>query len=160
MIILVITLISLCAIYFIRLLTKKKMRVASISVAALYINIVLWTYAIFVFDVANLGFSDSETPITSLIGSDIYHSFVNITNKMAFIPLGLLKAIAVVVTVVLVASLAVTFHGLFEITKAVIKAAKEKPINAQSAIDKDEISLFAGCTNRTNILRLNCRMNC
>ena len=160
MIILIISLLSLCAIYFIRLLSKKNMRVASISVAALYINIIVWTYAIFVFDVANLGFSDSETPITSLIGSDIYHSFVNITNKMAFIPLGLLKAIAVVVTLVLIASLAVTFHGLFEITKAVIKAAKEKPINTKSALDKKKISLYAGCTNTTNILRLNCRMNC
>ncbi|MCR5056225.1 MAG: hypothetical protein K6B54_04875 [Clostridia bacterium] len=160
MIILIITLISLCAIYFIRLLSKKNMRVASISVATLYINIIVWTYAIFVLDVANLGFSDSETPITSLIGSDIYHSFVNITNKMAFIPLGLLKAIVVVITVIFVASLAVTFHGLFEITRAVIKAAKERPITIQSGNSKDKLYCYNGFIKRIRIFRLNCRMNC
>ena len=160
MIILLIALISLCAIYFTRLLSKKGMRIGAISIVVLYINVVVWTYAIFGLDVANFGFTDSETPITSLIGSDIYHSFVNITSKMASIPLGFLKAIALVAALILIASLAVTFHGLFEITKAVIKAVKEKIINPIACSGDEKLPCLTDHKKNVNILRLNCRMNC
>lgn len=160
MVILILLLISLCVIYFTRLLSGKCMRIAAISIVVLYVNIIVWAYAIFILDVANFGFSDSETPITSLIGSDIYHSFVSITSKMAYIPLGILKAIVIVAAIILIASLAVTFHGLFEITRAVIKAVKGKTINQLTGTGKDKLPSVTKCKKRVSILRLNCRMNC
>ena len=160
MILLLIFLLSLSAIYFTRLLTAKNMRAAAVSVAVLYIYLVAWTYAVFILDVADLGFSSSETRMKLLHGSDIYHSFVNLTDKMSAIPLVLLEAIVVVAVVILSAGFIVAFHGLFEITKAVINAAKEKTLFFEI------YHRFAKCASaftelrQSNIIRLYCRMNC
>ncbi|MBS7263008.1 MAG: hypothetical protein KIG36_05320, partial [Eubacteriales bacterium] len=43
---------------------EEKMKAAAISVAVLYIYLIAWTYAVFVLDVADLGFSDTETRIS------------------------------------------------------------------------------------------------
>ena len=160
MILLLIFLLSLSAIYFTRLLTAKNMRAAAVSVAVLYIYLVAWTYAVFILDIADLGFSSSETRMKLLHGSDIYHSFVNLTDKMSAIPLVLLEAIVVVAVVILSAGFIVAFHGLFEITKAVINAAKEKTLFFEI------YHRFAKCASastelrQSNIIRLYCRMNC
>ncbi len=160
MIVVLIALTSLCAIYFTRLLSKRNMRVAAVSVAVLYVYIIAWTYAVFILDVADLGFSETETRLTLLHGSDIYHSFVSLTDKMSVIPLALLEAIVAVVGIVLFASFAVAFHGLFEITKAVVKAAKDKKKASIAEAIKNKILSYFGAIKPANIIRLNCRMNC
>ena len=160
MILLLIVLTSLCAIYFTRLLSKKNMRAAAISVAVLYAYIIAWTYAVFILDVADLGFSETETRLTLLHGSDIYHSFVSLTDKMSAIPLAFLEAIVVVATIVLCASFVVAFHGLFEITKAVVKAAKENMTIPAADSEKSKVQSIFGAIKTANIIRLNCRMNC
>lgn len=160
MIVLGIALLSLCAIYFTRLLSKKNMKAATVSVVVLYSNIIVWMYAIFVLDVANLGFSDTETRLSLLLGSDIYHSFVSLTEKMSVIPLPLLEAIVAVIGIVLFASFAVALHGLLEITKAVVKAARdEKKAYVAEAVKNKTLGFF-GSIKPANIIRLNCRMNC
>lgn len=160
MILLLLALLSLSAIYFTRLLSKKNMRGAAISVTVLYFYIIVWTYAIFILDVAGLGFSETETRLTLLHGSDVYHSFVSLTDKMSVIPLALLEAIVAVVAIVLFASFAVAFHGLFEITKAVVKAANDKKKAYVAEASKSTITCFFGSIKPANIIRLNCRMNC
>ena len=160
MVLLLIGLLSLSAIYFTRLLSKKSMKVAAISVAVLYFYIIVWTYAIFILDIADLGFSDTESSISILHGSDIYHSFANITEKMSVIPFELLEAIVAVVVIILFASIAVTLHGLFEITRAVVKAAKEKKRAASAEPARNKMLYYFGAIKPANIIRLNCRMNC
>lgn len=160
MILLLIALVSLSAIYFTRLLSKKKMKAAAISVAVLYIYLIAWTYAVFVLDVADLGFSDTETRISLLHASDIYHSFVSITDKMSVIPLGLLKVIVAIAALVLAAGFSVAFHGLFEIAKAVIKAVKEKELFASVGEYRSKLAYILIPFSSTDIIRLYCRMNC
>ena len=160
MIILLIALISLCAIYFTRLLSKMKMKVAAIAVAVLYLNLIVWTYAIFVLDVANLGFSDQETHVSFLIGSDIYHSFVSITDRMSVIPFEMLEAIVAVAAIVLIAGFAVAFHGVFTFAKAVVKVSREKELffsNEGKNQGSNQLFIFY---RENNIIRIHCRMNC
>ena len=160
MIILLITLISLCAIYFTRLLSKKDMRVGAIAVAILYLNLIVWTYAIFVLDVANLGFSDRETQISFLTGSDIYHSFVSITDKMSVIPSELLEAIVAVTVIVLITGFAVAFHGLLTLAKAVVKVSREKELfSSEEGKNQGSNQLFI-FYRANSIIRIHCRMNC
>ena len=160
MIVLTIVLLSLCALYFTRLVSCKNMKAASISVVVLYTYLIAWIYIIFVLDVADLGFSETETRLTLLHGSDIYHSFVNLTDKMSVIPLALLEAIVAVAAIVLCASFVVAFHGLFEITRAVVNAAKEKRKVSSSESSKSKIHGPFEAIIPLNIIRLNCRMNC
>ncbi len=159
MIVLLILLWSLCAIYFAHLLSVKKMNIAAIAIIVLYTYVIAWIYAIFIIDVADLGFSDTESIISLLHGSEIYHSFVNITDKMSGIPFELLEAIAVVAVIVLVSGLAVAIHGFFEITKAVIcatkKMAAKKAKDLFCKVQNKPLHIFSG-----EIIRLNCRMNC
>lgn len=160
MIVLIIVLLSLCALYFTRLVSSKNMKVAAICIVMLYSYLIAWIYFIFIFDVVDLGFSETETRLTLLRGSDIYHSFVNLTDKMSVIPLALLEAIVAVAAVILCASFVVAFHGLFEITRAVVTVARDKEIlSATESIRSRIISSFM-TIKLPNIIRFNCRMNC
>ena len=129
-------------------------------VAVLYLYLILWTYAVFIIDIADLGFSEHQTQVALIHGSNIYHSFVRITESMSVIPLELLEAIVVVAVVVMVAGFSVAFHGVFEITKAVVKAAKEKQlfsfVGHHGKIFQSVIASF----RNGSIIKLHCRMNC
>ena len=160
MIIAVITLCSLCALYFTRLLSRKGMKIAAICVSIVYIYFVAWIYALFILDVADLGFSDTETQLTLLHGSNIYHSFVSLTNKMSSIPLEMLEAVVTVALTVFIASLVVVFHGIIEITKAVIQAAKGNKRISMDAFVNNHLLGSSDIIKQINIIRLHCRMNC
>ncbi len=160
MILLSIALLSLSVIYFTRLLSERNMKVAAIAVATLYFYIIAWIYAIFILDIADLGFSDTETRISLLHGSDIYHSFVDITEKMSVVPIEWLKAIVAVVVITLVAGFSVAFHGVFEITRAVVRAAKEKTLFKLLGDPHNTTLIPWTQINSGELLRLHCRMNC
>ena len=159
MILLLMALISLSTIYFVRLLEKKGMRTAAAMLAVLFTYIISWTYAVFILDVADLGFVGVESGISLLHGSNIYHSFVDITAKMSVIPLPFLESIVLVAVVVLLAGFAVAFHGLFEIAKEICKYVRSGLKNLRKAyvfkILIPEIPQYS-----VSILRMNCRANC
>ena len=159
MVLVLITLLSHSAVYFTRLLSKKNMRAAAISVAVLYMYLIAWTYAIFVIDISDLGFTEVETRISLLHGSNIYHSFVRLTTQMSVIPLSVLKAIVAVVALTLVAAFIVAFHGLFEITKQICKYVRESLKDFNRAF-VHKIDTFSKPDIVYPILRLNCRANC
>ncbi len=160
MVLIILVLLSLITIYFTRLLSEKRMKTAAISIAILYFYLIAWTYAVFFIDIAGFGFSNSETRLAFLHGSDIYHSFVSIADKMSVIPLEFLKAIVVVAIVLFVAALGVVFHGFFEITQAVITAFKEKSTPVYSGELRQKFQdTFLRFLSR-EIIILHCRMNC
>ena len=159
MIVLFMILLSLSAIYFIRLLSAKRMRVASAMVAALYIYIIIWTYLVFIIDVADLGFAGAETTLSLLHGSGIYHSFVQLTSIMDAIPLPFLESIVFVAALVFVASLTVIIHGAVEITKAIYRKV-HGPIKV---FGKPYVFRLLKPTHtgyEASILKLHCRANC
>jgi len=159
MIVLFITLWSLCAIYFTRLLMKRTMRAAAISVTVLYVYVVAWIYAIFILDIADLGFADVETRLSLLHGSNVYHAFVQMTAKMSIIPLPLLKAIVSVVALVISASIIVALHGMFEITFEIHKFFKNNKL-AQTHKNELTKNRSVNFTRAISIIRLHCRANC
>ncbi len=159
MIVLLITLWSLFAIYFTRLFTQKKMRAATISVTVLYLYLIAWIYAVFILDIADLGFAESETRISLLHGSNIYHSFVQLNAKMAAIPLPILKGIVAVGAMTLVAGFIVDFNGLFEISLVICRFVKQyrylQTHKTEWAIKNKSVPVRA-----ISIIRMNCRANC
>ncbi len=159
MIILLIVLLSLCAIYFTRLLKKKSMKLAANAVATLYGVLIAWIYFVFVIDVACFGFKDTESRFSIILGSDIYHSFVDITAKMFNIPSGMLVAISIVSTLIFVFGLMVAFHGFFEIAKEIRYIAKKSKIVSYKKENKPALS-NKPVIIKTSIYRINCRMNC
>lgn len=151
---------SLVTIYFSRLLIRKSLKVGALAIAFLYIVLVIWTYLIFIIDVARLGFNDTETGLSILIGSDIYHSFVDINSKMSFIPTGILHSIVYFALIILISGFLVVFHGIVEITRAFISTMREKN-NAFPYSKSSDLKKFDALTHsRTSIIRLYCRMNC
>lgn len=159
MIILLMILLSLSAVYFTRLLKKKGMGIAAITVAVLYIYLIVWTYMMFILDVADLGFIYGETRLSLIHGSNIYHSFTDLTARMSVIPLPFLESIVLVAVIVLVAGFAVAFHGLFEITKEICKYVRGGLKNLKKArvlgVLLPKIPQY-----NVSILRMNCRANC
>lgn len=160
MILMMIILLSLSVIYFTRLLYKKNMRVAAISVAVLYCYLILWVYAIFVIDIADLGFSDAETRISLLHGSSIYHSFVEVTAKMAVIPLPLLHAIVGVAGIILLSALAVALHGIFDISQEIIQCVKKHRLYHRVLAIKQKHTLDVFNARKVPLIRMYCRANC
>ena len=160
MIVLLMILLSLIAVYFTRLLQRRGMKTASVMVAILYLYLIAWIYAIFILDIADLGFAEAETRISLLHGSNIYHSFVQLNAKMAAIPLQILKAIVAVAAMTFVAGSIVAFHGLFEIAKAVVKVSKEKELFTSSNGNKQVIYKSFISFRTKSIFRILCRMNC
>lgn len=160
MIVVLIALLSLSAIYFTRLLYHRNMKLASIATAVLYLYVVLWIYAVFILDLADLGFADVETHLALLHGSNIYHSFIQLTTQMSVIPLPMLKAIVAVVALTLTAAFIVAFDGLFEITRAVIGAVRTQKLFISSKENRKEIRAIFESQYERQIIRMHCRMNC
>ena len=159
MILLLIMLLSLSSIYFTRLFLKKEMTIAAVTVAVLYIYLILWTYLMFIMDIANLGFNESETTLSLIHGSIIYHSFVDITARMSVIPLPFLEAIVLVSIFVLITGFAAAFHGLFQITKQICKYVRE---SLKKTYRARILNILIPETPQytISILRMNCRANC
>ncbi len=160
MIILFLGLLSLCALYITHLLSKMKMRWAAISVASLYFYLVAWTYSIFILDIADLGFAETETRLSMLHGSDVYHSFVKLNGLMSTMPLPLLETIASVTAMTLVACIIVVFHGVFEIAREIIRFVKRKRFFGTVKITKELIKPAAGRYVTRSFCLLYCRANC
>ena len=91
MIVLFLALLSLATLYFTRLLQRRGLKTGSVMVALLYLCLVVWAYAVFILDVADFGFAETETRFSLLYGSSIYHSFVELNAKLALVPLPLLE---------------------------------------------------------------------
>jgi len=159
MIILLMTLLSLSTIIFTRLLFKKQMKIASISLAVLYVYLIAWTYVIFIFDVADLGFSEVETNIARLHGGVVYHSFVQLAARMDCIPLPLLGAIVEVVLLVLVLSIVVVVYGGIETSREIIRSFRKKILTHHKKI-KTSIKNVGKFISHVSIIRMNCRANC
>ncbi len=159
MIVLLMALVSLSTIYFVLLLERKGMRTAATMLAVLFTYIISWTYAVFILDVADLGFTDVESGISLLHGSNIYHSFVDIAAKMSVIPLPFLEAIVLVAIIVFMAGFAVAFHGLFEITKQICKYIRDGLKN-RNKTHILKIMIPESPQYVVSILRMNCRANC
>ena len=159
MIVLLMALLSLSAVYFTRLLQRKGMKTASVMVAVLYIYLIAWTYAIFILDVADLGFAEKETLVSLLHGSNIYHSFVQLNAQMALMPLPLLEVIAGVAAFVVLAGIAVALHGVVEITRVICRFVKERRFEFanNTAWETAEYGVPA---KTVSIIRLHCRANC
>lgn len=152
-------LLSLCAIYFTRLLIKKSLKVAATAIATLYGFLIIWLYSIFVLDVASFGFSDTESSFSIILGSDIYHSFVDITAKMFYLPSGILVGITVVTALVFFFGLMVAFHGFFAIAKEISYLVKKSKCGVHKK-DNNSACLIKPVFINTLIYRINCRMNC
>ena len=153
-------LLSLIAVYFTRLLQRHGMKTASVTVAVLYLYLIAWIYVVFILDVADLGFAETETRISLLHGSNIYHSFVQLNAKMAAISLPILKVIVAVAAMTLVAGFIVAFHGIFEISREICRFVKQyrylQTHNKTEWIIKNKsVSVRA-----ISIIRLYCRANC
>ncbi len=159
MILLLMVLVSLSTIYFTLLLEKKRMRTAAVMVVVLFSYIILWTYAVFIIDVADLGFAGAETQASLLHGSNIYHSFVDLTEKMSSIPRQLLDAIVFVAALVIVAGLTVVFHGVFEFAKELLKFFNGKERRLLPYFQLKILHIHEYYDN-TSILRMHCRANC
>jgi len=155
-IVILIALWSLCAIYFTHVLHKSKLRVASIAVATMYIFVTVWTYLIFILDVANLGYKESKASL--LVGSDIFHSFNYFRDLMSSMPLGLHKATASV-AILLAASI------LFVLVLSSIRIYKEFTRKMNSKFNTSKIKEFAQkvrdyfAFNTRKIHILHCRLN-
>ena len=159
MILLLIILLSLSAVYFTRLLQRKGMKTASVMVAVLYLYLIAWIYAVFILDIADLGFAETETRISLLHGSNIYHLFVQLNAQMSLIPLPLLEVIAGVAAFVVLAGIAVALHGVVEITRVICRFAKERKYEFANNTAW-ETAKYRVPAKAVSILRLNCRANC
>ena len=160
MIIVLMILISLVSLYFTRFLSKRNMRAAAISVAVLYIYLVVWTYAIFILDIADLGFLEHETGLSLLHASDIYHSFISLTSRMSVLSLPILKAIVEVCILAVTGGLLVAFHGLFKFTVEFVKAIKSRKAYRAAKLIKSKTSSALSALSNIQIIRMYCRMNC
>ena len=159
MIVLLMALLSLSAVYFTRLLQRKGMKTASVMVAVLYLYLIAWTYAIFILDVADLGFAEKETLVSLLHGSNIYHSFVRLNAQMAAIPLPLLKAIASVALLIIIAGISVALHGVFALSREIYRFVKEYKIETENNTAWETVE-YEIPSKAVSIIRLHCRANC
>jgi len=160
MVILLMILLSLCAIYFTRFLLKRKMKTASVMVASLYFYLIIWIFAIFILDALSFGYLDKETHTSLIYGSDIYHSFVNLNSTMSAMPLPIHKAIASIAAMTIITTIILVFHGLFEMTKVVISLLKNSKNNESISKENEILKTATSLLRKKELIRLHCRMNC
>ena len=159
MIVLLMALLSLSAVYFTRLLQRKGMKTASVMVAVLYLYLIAWTYAVFILDVADLGFSEKETLVSLLHGSGIYHSFVDLNAKFSLVPLPLLEAMVGVAVLVLMAGIGVALHGVVEISRIVYRFVQKNYVELNKKKYR-ALKQIRPCVKSICFIRLYCRANC
>jgi len=159
MVIILLTVLSLSVIYLLRLFSRKKMKVASLATAVLYVYCVGYIYTMFIFDFFNLGFDGTETVLSLIHGSDTYHSFVKIAEKMAVMPLPFLKATVYLSVFILLCAITVCFHGFFEISLEVIRFVKRATCS-RSNFKKQKIISEVIVPVKRPLIRLYCRANC
>lgn len=156
MIVLLLALMSLCAISFTYLLYKKNLRLGAVAVTFLYANIVLWTYMVFIIDVANFGFRESRS--SDLLGSTIFRSFTELRDSMSVMPEGLHVAtatVAILVAAIVILEFVISsiriVHAISELYRKDSFHRKEKIIKKEKLF-KRELPIF-------RIYLLHCRLN-
>jgi len=163
MIILLIAIWSLSAIYFTRLLFKKKMRVAAGLLTALYAYVLLWVYLLFVIDVGGVGFNLTVLRGSSILYGDVYRAFNTITVKMNSLSNEFLISIILISILIAFSSILVVLDGSIHIAKVICNRIRKsfdcdiinknvKPIYPL----REKQVLF----NNTSIIRMHCRANC
>ena len=156
MIIVLLALLSLCAISFTYLLHEKKLKVGAIAVTSLYAVIVLWTYFLFIVDVANFGFKD--TRLSELVGSPVFHSFTDLCDSMSVMPESLHFAtaiVAVLVAVIVILELIVCSIRVYNAIVAYCK--KEAGLNGHKFRLSEIVPKITWACSR--IFILHCRLN-
>lgn len=156
MIVLLIVLWSLCAIYITHLLYQKNMKIAATAVAVLYTNIVIWTYLIFILDVANLGFKESR--VADIVGSSIFHSFTDLRDLMSVMPQNLNIATASVSILIASSVLIQLIISSIRIYQAVVSHKKKSVQLSRSGIRRlFEVPEIIKSNRKIYILH--CRLN-
>jgi hypothetical protein len=156
MIVLLMALWSLCAIVITHLLHERRMKVASVAVAVLFLSVVLWTYFVFILDVADFGFKESH--ISYMMGSDIFRSFTDLRDLMSEMPLDLHIATASVAILVAAFVLLELIISSIRICQAVISHAK-KLVKLNNGAIKLTNCVHARIRSVKKIYLLHCRLN-
>lgn len=125
MVVLLMALWSLCAVYFTHLLSKKKMKIAAKAIVGLYSYVLVWAILIFVFDVADLGFSTIETSESILFGSSIYHSMIRFMAHLDELPPELLLAIVLNCLLLAIAAFSVIFVSGVRLTRVIYRWVRD-----------------------------------
>ena len=159
MIIVILGLISLSAIYFTRFFYKRNSKIAATAIALLFAVIIAWTYFLFIFDVADFGFSDVHTRESLLFGSDIYSSFVNLNANMALLPTTILQTIVAVAALAFSASVMVILDGVFRVAGEIYRVFKAHK-NAFKKQPSRKTPLMEIKMPTVRLIRLYCRANC
>lgn len=159
MIVLLIALWSLSAIYFTHLLSKKGMKVAAGVVTALYAYVILWATLVFVIDIADLGFSTTQTRESLIFGSDIYHAITGLAARMYELPADLLVAIVMVSLLVAGSAFTVILVGGFRMTREICKLAKHSYAKILM-VYKERTNSVRHLHGNVPLIKLYCRANC
>ena len=159
MVIIILGLLSLSAIYFTHLLYKRNLKTAAICVSILFAAIVAWVYFVFIFDVADFGFTDIKSRESLLFGSNIYSSFVDLNAEMALLPTSILQAIVAVSMLAFSAAITVVLDGVFRVAGKIYESLKSIKINKQRHFEL-KIVLPKLRISTVSLNKLYCRANC
>ncbi len=161
MIVLLITLWSLCAIYFTHLLLKRKMKVAAAIYTVLYGYVIVWTYLMFIVDIADLGFVYQKADESIIFGGDIFHAFSALANYACELPIPFLKAIAAVCIAVIVMAVAVILVGGFRAGKEIRRIlGRRSAALSHGKQRKPAVFTYSDIRKPVPILQMYCRANC
>lgn len=163
MIVLLITLWSLCAIYFTHLFSKKKMKTAAVLLAVLYLYIVIWIYLLLFIDVGGVGFNLTILHSNSIRYGEIYRAFNEVAVKMNQLSDQFLVSLTMISIIVAFCSILVVIVGSIRITREIQRIISNM-MRSTRLLSRD---YFVDIKKRSSkmicvvpLIRMHCRANC
>lgn len=151
-------LLILSAVYFTRLLAKKRMFFAALGVVIFGFILVIWSSFVLTFDFASTGTTGTSSYLFN--SKDLTDLFSYISPIMPLTMRPVIRALFMVVSIVVVASVAVVIHGSIflgiEIANAINAHTKVRQNNNQTKIFKYFLEIYM----QLSILKRQCRLNC
>lgn len=151
-------LLVLSSVYFTRLLTKKRMCFAAIGVVLLCCIFLCWGAVVlsFDFEAPVAAGPSSNHPLNS---KDLADLFANISAILPLTMQPVIRALFIVVSLIIVASVVAAIHGSIIIGREIAQYVK--------SVDPSTSRFLPSINNKNtnhplniSILRLHCRLNC
>lgn len=163
MILLIMTLWSLCAIYFTRLFFRNGMKVAATALVTLYLYVVVWIYLLLFIDIGGVGFNLTVLHSNSIRYGEIYRAFNEIAVKMNQLSNEFLISLIMISFVVALCAVLVVLVGSIRVTKEIRRIIKSSNKNRKTLVKDVNLNsdnLLGSKFVCVLLLRMYCRANC
>lgn len=157
MVIGVFILLILCSVYFVRLLAKKRMFLAAVTIAVSTIVLILWGAFVVTLGSSNAGIAPTSIQFYTRSLTDIFDDVLDI---MPWVMRPVANTVITVSVVIVTVSIIAIVHGSIKVGKEIAAKVGSMRPASQCVPAVTKLTDWTGYFGTALLLKLHCRLNC